>query len=158
AALRVELGQLGHDEGVQRLRPPLEPARASWVLELLLALPPGSVIKRHFGPTKRKQHTHYRLALHIPIASGWSSFAIALREALDEEGLGSAEIIGSSSRVDAQGRQTDETVTVEVRVRDDLEGGIRIIRDVLRRTQAPQGTTLTLTEPEHRPIPLQLDP
>jgi hypothetical protein len=58
-ALGVALRAAGcdHPTILDALAEPLAPARACWVVELLLDEAPGNLLKRHFGPTWWRRRT-----------------------------------------------------------------------------------------------------
>jgi hypothetical protein len=148
------------------LRPPVEQARACWIVELLLGRSPGSVVKRCFGPTARKQRTLYRLELDIPEYTATirlpdtacAQITDELGRALSVDNLGGASASGCSSTYSEDGQQLlERTAHISVDVWDDLEQGTQLIRGILTRNQVPEGTSIRLTVPERRAIPLYLD-
>ncbi|HEY8505836.1 MAG TPA: hypothetical protein VIL46_14725, partial [Gemmataceae bacterium] len=147
------------------LRSPDEPARACGVVELLLGEEPGACIRRCFGPTKRTLHTNYLFNIRVPLFNATVSlpedsglrFARALDAALSAADLGGSSVTGGGSTYTAQGELRERTVVISARVRDELERGIAVIREALARAGAPEGTTITLTSPERREIPLRAE-
>src|SRR5262249_35287100 len=105
----------------------------------------GSFIKRHFGPTQRKQHTIYRFSITIPGSSG-TAYSRAVNQALDENDLGEASVSGGSTQSIA-GSGLQGSVTISGRVRDDWKRGLDLIRTALFQAQAPYGTTIRLRPP-----------
>jgi hypothetical protein len=146
-------------------RPPVEPARACWVVEVLLGEEPGRLVKRHFGPARRGMRTLYRLDIDVPVRTrtftlppeSYLRIAESLDRALAEAGLGGASMSGTSTTYDQRQQPVEETERLSVAIRGDLEHGVRIIREVLVRNQAPEGTSIRLTAPEQRTIPLRPD-
>jgi hypothetical protein len=153
-----------HPTILQACRPPVEAARACWVVELLLGAERGSVIRRHFGPTKHKQRTVYRLSVTVPTLTrtfvlpsrSGTPFASAVDRALGAQDLGGAQVTGSSSTQNQASEEIETSDTVSVRILDDLERGLRVVREALLQAQAPPGTVIRVTHPR-RTIPLYPD-
>jgi hypothetical protein len=145
------------------LRPPVDRARACWVIELLLGIEPGSFIRRHFGESSRPMRILYRFRIEIPTHTETFSlplgsdarFAEVVDRALHEADLGDASVSGSTSSYSRDHTQVRlEIAHISATVRNDFDSGIRILRDSLRLAAAPEGTVVRLVAPEQRVIPL----
>ena len=55
-------------EVIRALRNPAQAARAGVVLEVLGGLEPGSVIRRHFGPSRREPRPFFSVVIYVPIS------------------------------------------------------------------------------------------
>jgi hypothetical protein len=145
------------------LRSPGDRARAGWVVELLLGLEPGQFLRSLFGPTSRSMRVVYQFVIEIPTRTETSvmppgsgaRIAGLLARALSEAGLGVAEITGMGSTYTRDRRTLlREEVQISAQVRHDVDRGIQVIRETLRQSEAPEGTTIRLVTPERRSIPL----
>jgi hypothetical protein len=130
-----------HTAILEPCRSASDPARACWIIELLLDLEPGSCIRRYFGPTARRVRQLFRFEITMPSTVNDYQHILELNESLDA--LGHVWLAAGG----------DET-TLGVRIWNNREEGIRIIRDVLRRLGAPAGTTITGARPSYEAIPL----
>jgi hypothetical protein len=138
-----------------RLGPSAAPAQVLWVLELLCDVDPGTFYRAYLGPTGRQLRTLYRLELSLPATEALPPGTVvdAINEALEAETLGSAYMSGGVT-IQTDGVNVSQSTRISCAVRGDVERGIVLIRKAL--AQAPEGTELRLSTPEHRVIELGL--
>jgi hypothetical protein len=147
-----------------------DPAQVGWVVEWLLGMPAGSVLRRIFGPTSRKRVAWYRFTVEWPEpveGRGTPTFtgnAVAedLNRSLGQMNLGNAAVTGGSGTMDPDGyphsiRYLSRSSDIQVDVRDDFDRGVAVIREVLRKHGTPKGLVLRQDTPEPRPIPVTKD-
>lgn len=143
------------------------PVNSCWVLELLLGEPPGTLIRKHCGRKPKGKRVAHRFEITYP------GFPVRPRLLPDQPRLdmtadlntqlrqrvsGRAEAIGCDSTYSPDGRTLlEESVIIACRAVNDAEEAIRIIREVLRKHGAPEGTRLRQTAREQREIPLALE-
>lgn len=152
---------------LQALRPDAPRVHSCWVLELLLQEPPGTLIRKHCARKVPKKRVSHRFEISYPgfpvrprLMPDHPRIAMTaeLDALLRQHASGRAEAVGCDSTYSPDGRTLlEETTIIACRVADDPEAGIRIIREVLRKHGAPEGTRLRQTAREEREIPLELD-
>jgi hypothetical protein len=98
------------------------------------------------GPTRFKQRVQYRLTLDL--TGRVDSLAGRLHDALSERGLGDAQIGGMTTGPHLR------LTHIYVHVRDDLDGGLALIRDVLER-EGVELLRARLQAPERRDVDLR---
>jgi hypothetical protein len=130
------------------LEEPVDPAEASWIVELLLGVERGTVIRRHFGPTWW-QFTRYRLS--ISVKADWSeqpavrALAATIDKALRSAKLGRAAV-GGHVAADEVGYWS-----IKAAVDDDLDRGVALIQEAVVGT-ALTTNAISLRWPDERLI------
>jgi hypothetical protein len=136
-----------------------DPARFGWVVELLLGLPRGSVLRRLFGPTPHVRRTWHRFTIYWPESAGRSPLSPATGVAIAEEIEKALRAGGLVGRAGLDGTCGDGTHTAQLiltaRVRDERERGIEVIRSALLALDAPAGLRWQQDAPERRQVPLR---
>lgn len=143
------------------------PVTICWVLELLLEEELGAYIRKHCAKKKRPRRVLHRFEISYPgfpvrprLMPDHPRIAMTteLDAQLRQRVAGRAEAIGCDSTYSEDGRTLlEETTIIACRAADDPEEATRIIREVLRKHGAPEGTRLRQTAREEREIPL-VDP
>ncbi len=139
--------------------PPLP--RVCWVVETLLGLPAGSLVKRHVRRACSPRAKHV-LSLTLPLRDRKRPLPSAagklVRDTLDrilkDLNLGEADVSGATSTTAEDGSHVYIDECLSVRIDGDLDRGIRVLRDVLWWAGAPQ--SVRLTDSERKPVPLDL--
>jgi hypothetical protein len=146
---------------VDSLRDRRFPVRGSWVVEVLLDLEPGTVIKKVCGSAKRKQRVTYRFEIMIPSRTRryhlpdetLRRIVDQLDGALSEAGLGKAEVSGMMERESANGVLLEESVFVSANAANDRDRAVRIIQEILRQNEAPARTRIEQQTPTRQNVP-----
>ena len=127
------------------LQLPIEPARICCLIEILLGMERGELVKSVFRAASWRVRETFMFSLHIPTSKGKRStrpIELALNEALAEKNLGEAYVSGAAGEKGADGEFVFTEDHFTVTILDDRAEGIRIIREVLKRLDAPRSTKL----------------
>ena len=125
---------------------PGNPVEQCWVDEVRTGAPPGSLIAARFGPSPLRGSRRYQLHLDVP-RSDAAGLCVDLDRTLRDADRGGAGLIGTTNL----GRDTPGLSFV-VSIVDDLDAGVALTREVLRRH-----TTSPLSKLTHRRERLPLD-
>ncbi|GGJ69856.1 hypothetical protein [Streptomyces brasiliensis] len=161
AALADALSAVGYTQPVlmRAVAQPSHRAEACWAVETLSGLPQGELVPRWFGPSPLAGSESWRLSLTLPGAERpWrfgQQVAEELSTALQEAGLGRAEVGGSMSRPEGGGYVHVED-HLDLLIRDDLALGVTIIARILHSHRAAETATLRHAGEEDEVIPLRL--
>ncbi|MFK0114177.1 hypothetical protein [Streptomyces sp. NPDC091217] len=161
AALADALTAVGYTHPVlmRAVAQPGHRAEACWAVETLSGLPQGALMPRWFGPSPLADSESWRLSLTLPVAERpWrfgQQVAEELSTALQEAGLGRAEVGGSMSRPEGGGYVHVQD-HLRLLIRDDLALGVTIIARVLHGHRAAETATLRHAGKEGEVIPLRL--
>jgi hypothetical protein len=139
--------------------PPI--SRVCWIVETLLGLDPGYVLKRYV-PRTHELREKYTLSLDLPLCdpkrplpvTASKIIADILDRILVDRNLGRAETGGGTSTPTKDGTYIDTEVGVDIYINGDLEKGIRLVRDVLWWLCAPE--PLRLCREWREEIPFKL--
>lgn len=126
------------------------PAESCWATEVLTGVPRGTLVPQWFGRSALADARYWDLDL----TTRHRQVVADLTAALGAAGLGRAEESGSTDVRDEHGRYRYAMLRVEVRVRDDLEAGVAVISDVLRRHGTVDTATLHYAAEPRDPIAL----
>ncbi|MDP9793582.1 hypothetical protein J2S43_002094 [Catenuloplanes nepalensis] len=122
---------------------PATPVEEAWIEEVRTGAPRGSLIAARFGASPLRDSRRFLLDLHLPVDGRENAWVIALRKDLDrtlrDADRGWAEHSGATV---APGHGT-LAEDFEIGVFDDLDAGVALIREVLRRHDAAPDTRLT---------------
>jgi hypothetical protein len=125
---------------------PESDAERHWVEETATGVPRGSLIAARYGASPLRDSRRFRLALNLP---GSDSYAAAVCTDLDrtlrEADRGTATVAGSTSG----GGHTSALIDIDVV--DDLDAGVTLIREILRRHSPGPDARLS-----HRRVPIPL--
>jgi hypothetical protein len=136
----------------------VEPARSVWVIELLAGLDQGTFLKRHFGTSPLATARTFELDLTVPVrgrAGADRELFAEIGRALREQDLGYAETSGGSMVKDAAtGEYVAESSSLDIMIRDDLDAGVSLISEVLRRHGGLDGVRLTHAAHPHTELGL----
>ncbi|WP_329572991.1 hypothetical protein [Streptomyces sp. NBC_01361] len=161
AALADALSAAGYTHPVlmRAVAQPSHRAEACWAVETLSGLPQGELVPRWFGSSPLSGSESWRLSLTLPGAERpWrfgQQVAEELSTALQEAGLGRAEVGGSMSRLEGGGYVHVED-HLELLIRDDLALSVTIIARILHRHRAAKTATLRHAGKKDDVIPLRL--
>ncbi|WP_344959073.1 hypothetical protein [Actinomadura miaoliensis] len=159
AALAEALRAAGcvHPVLLRAFEEPVSRAESCWAVEVLAGMPQGTLVKRWFGRSPLADARSWNLALTID-HEGRSDPSVKLAEelhdALQRAGLGGAEIGGGTARQTSDGGSQWVSTRLDVQVRDDLEGGVALIREALRRHDATDIASLRHSAAPYEPVPL----
>lgn len=138
---------------------PSHRAEACWAAETLSGLPQGELMARWFGPSPLAGSESWRLSLALPGAERPWRFGRQVAEefdtALQEAGLGRAEVGGTTSRPEG-GAYVHGEDRLDLLIRDDLSRGVTIIARVLHSHRAAETATLRHPGKKDEVIPLRL--
>ncbi|MFD5323276.1 hypothetical protein [Streptomyces sp. NPDC127092] len=141
---------------------PVTKAEAAWAVETLAGLEQGSLAAAWFGRSPLAGSRSWQLSLTLPAAGRprrfGQEFAGELSTALQEAGLGRAEVDGSTSVRGEDGGYVHHADHLDVLIRDDLPGGVRVISELLHRHQAAATAELKHAEKPYDHIPLDGPP
>jgi hypothetical protein len=134
-----------------------DPARFGWVLEWLLDLPQGSVLRRTFGATPHVRRTWYRFTIDWPASADRpplsTSTGLVIVEEI-EKALRAHGLVGRASQYGTTGDGSyTSTLLLSVEVRDEGDRGVRAIRSALLALDAPAGLRWQQERPEQRRLP-----
>lgn len=152
-ALRAAGG--AHPVLVRALGEPVSRAESCWAVEVLAGIPQGTLVKRWFGRSPLADARSWDLSLTIEYEGGSDpseELAEDLHAALQRAGLGRAVISSTSRHSDGGSRRV--STSFDVRVRDDLEGGVALIREALHRHNAAANARLRHSAAPYEPVPL----
>lgn len=140
---------------------PVAVVEAAWAVETLAGLGQGKLTAAWFGGSPLAGSRSWQLSLTLPAAGRPWRFAqeIAgeLSAVLQEAGLGWAETNGSTSVQGEHGGYVHRADHLDVLIRDDLPGGVRVISQLLHRHQAAATAVLKHGEKPYEHVPL-IDP
>lgn len=148
----------GHPALLRAVSEPVARVEASWAVETLARLPQGELTAAWFGVSPLAGSSSCRLSLTLPAAGRPWHFArevaAELFAALQDAGLGWAEISGSSSVQGEHGGYVPHEYYLDVLIRDDLPGGVRLISQVLHGHQVAETAILKHDKKPYERIPL----
>jgi hypothetical protein len=124
--------------------------RVCWIVEALLGLDQGAVLKRHV-PRTHEPREKYALSLTLPLrdltralpAAAGKMITDALDRALGDCNLGGATPLGSTSTQADDGTLVTTKESISIQIHGDLDRGVRLIRDVLWWVGAPASAQLS---------------
>ncbi len=143
--------------------PPL--ARVCWIVESLLGLDAGSLLKRHVRPKHQPREQH-SLNLTLPLGdskrplpeAAGRLIATTLDRILRDWNLGGAEVCGSTSTQGSDGSYVTTEETLSIQIKGDLKRGLHLLRDVLWWAGAPESVRLSRNWQEEIPLGLTQRP
>jgi hypothetical protein len=160
SSLASALSRAGFDRTalLRALSQPVASAEAAWAVETLAGLGQGEVIATWSGVSPLADSRSWRLSLTLPAAGRpWrfaQEFAGELSGALQAVGLGRAETSGSTSVQGEHGGYVHHSDLLDVLIRDNLPGGVRMISQLLHQHQAAETAVLKHDEKPYGLIPL----
>ncbi|QXE36417.1 hypothetical protein KQY30_21420 [Streptomyces sp. GMY02] len=150
--LASALSRAGFDNTAlfRALSQPVAPVEAAWAIETLAGLELGELIAAWAGVSPLANSTSWQLSLTLPAAGRpWrfaQTFADELSTALQAAGLGRAETNGSTSVQGKDGGYVHHSDHLDILIRDDLPGGVRVISQLLHHHQAAETAVLKHNE------------
>ncbi|WP_418955360.1 hypothetical protein [Streptomyces tritici] len=146
APLADALRTAGYEQPVllRALTEPVGRAETAWAVATLAGLPTGTVAGRWYGRSPLTGARSWDLVLRLATPEPVVGLAETLDEALREARLGRAEIAGGGS---------DHT-SLDVLVRDDLDGGVSLVAESLVRHGLAPVARLHHAAAPHEPVAL----